>query len=65
MLEKIKFIWFLNKYKIQGILGLKKIGHGGTLDPRVTGVLPLALENYTKAMKLFLESNNRIVSSGE
>ncbi len=32
------------------ILGLNKTGHSGTLDPAVTGVLPVALENATKAM---------------
>ncbi len=30
------------------LLGLKKIGHGGTLDPQVTGVLPIALGNATR-----------------
>ena len=43
------------------ILGLAKIGHGGTLDPKVTGVLPLALENSTKAMNLLLESNKEYI----
>ncbi len=43
------------------ILELKKIGHGGTLDPKVTGVLPLALENCTKAMNLLLEANKEYV----
>lgn len=31
------------------ILELNKAGHGGTLDPRVTGVLPVMLEDATKA----------------
>ena len=30
--------------KLRGILGQKKIGHTGTLDPDATGVLPSALE---------------------
>jgi H/ACA ribonucleoprotein complex subunit 4 len=46
---------------VRDILGLGKIGHGGTLDPKVTGVLPLALENSTKAMKLLLESNKEYI----
>jgi len=46
---------------VRQIFGLKKVGHGGTLDPKVTGVLPLALENSTKAMKLFLESNKEYI----
>ncbi len=35
---------------IKKMLGLKKAGHGGTLDPKVTGVLPVALENATKVI---------------
>ncbi len=35
---------------IKRLLGLKKAGHGGTLDPKVTGVLPVALENATKVI---------------
>lgn len=33
------------------ILGLKKAGHGGTLDPRVTGLLPIALGSATNALR--------------
>lgn len=29
-------------------------GHGGTLDPRVTGVLPVALNNATRVLRVFL-----------
>jgi H/ACA ribonucleoprotein complex subunit 4 len=36
------------------IFGLKKSGHSGTLDPAVTGVLPMALENSTKAMPVLM-----------
>ncbi len=35
---------------VKKILGLNKAGHSGTLDPRVSGVLPIALEESTKAM---------------
>lgn len=35
---------------VKDIFGVKKCGHSGTLDPAVTGVLPIALENATKAM---------------
>lgn len=28
--------------KLRGILGQKKIGHTGTLDPAATGVLPVS-----------------------
>ena len=35
--------------KLRGILHTKKIGHGGTLDPMATGVLPVFLGGATKA----------------
>ncbi len=37
------------------ILGLGKIGHSGTLDPQVSGVLPLGLGEATKALGVLLE----------
>ena len=33
------------------ILGVEKAGHGGTLDPRVSGVLPVALERATRVIR--------------
>ncbi len=35
---------------IKRMLNLSKAGHGGTLDPKVTGVLPVALEEATKVI---------------
>lgn len=37
-------------YKVRKILHIKKIGHSGTLDPNVDGVLPLAIGTATKAI---------------
>ena len=34
--------------KIRRIFNIKKVGHTGTLDPQVTGVLPLALGSATR-----------------
>ncbi len=34
--------------KVKRIFNLKKVGHTGTLDPQVTGVLPLALGSATR-----------------
>lgn len=34
--------------KLRGILGIKKIGHTGTLDPMATGVLPVCIGRATK-----------------
>ena len=36
---------------IKQILSLEKAGHSGTLDPDVTGVLPVALGPATKALQ--------------
>lgn len=35
--------------KLRGILKIRKIGHGGTLDPLATGVLPVFIGGATKA----------------
>lgn len=35
--------------KLRGILRLKRLGHGGTLDPMATGVLPVFVGTATKA----------------
>lgn len=36
--------------EVKGLLKCKKIGHGGTLDPLASGVLPLAIGEATKAV---------------
>ncbi len=35
--------------KLRGILRIKRLGHGGTLDPMATGVLPVFVGSATKA----------------
>jgi len=35
-------------YKVRAILGIKKIGHTGTLDPLATGVLPVLINRGTR-----------------
>ncbi len=47
---------------VKKILHAKKAGHGGTLDPAVTGVLPIAINNATKIMRLFLLSGKEYVA---
>ena len=44
-------------FKLRKILHMKKIGHAGTLDPSVDGVLPVALGKATKTIE-FLQSIN-------
>jgi H/ACA ribonucleoprotein complex subunit 4 len=46
---------------IKNILKIKHAGHGGTLDPKVTGVLPVALEESTKAVGVLLLSGKEYV----
>ena len=46
---------------IKKIMKLKSIGHGGTLDPKVTGILPITLENATKIVQAFLYTGKEYV----
>jgi H/ACA ribonucleoprotein complex subunit 4 len=39
---------------VRDILGVEKAGHGGTLDPRVTGLLPITLGRATNAVRTLL-----------
>ena len=41
--------------KLRGILGMKKIGHTGTLDPEAEGVLPIVLGAGTKLADFFTD----------
>ena len=34
--------------RLRSVFNIKKVGHGGTLDPAVTGVLPIAIGNATR-----------------
>lgn len=43
-------------FKLRKILHMKKIGHAGTLDPSVDGVLPVALGKATKTIEFLQES---------
>ena len=45
--------------KVRGILGEKKAGHTGTLDPMATGVLPVMLGGATKFLNFLPESDKR------
>jgi len=48
--------------KVRGILRLKRIGHAGTLDPAVTGVLPLALDRSTRFIEYLQEMPKEYVA---
>ncbi|MEI6826923.1 MAG: tRNA pseudouridine(55) synthase TruB [Desulfuromonadales bacterium] len=44
--------------RVRRILGIKKVGHTGTLDPFATGVLPIAVNDGTKAIP-FLDEGSK------
>ena len=46
---------------VQKIIGLKKAGHSGTLDPAVTGVQPIALGKATRITHFFLTAPKEYV----
>ena len=46
---------------IKKIMKVEAIGHGGTLDPKVTGVLPVTLEEATKMVQALLYSGKEYV----
>ena len=46
---------------VQKILGINKAGHSGTLDPRVTGVLPIALGRATRVVQILLTAGKEYI----
>ena len=46
---------------VQRILHIKKSGHSGTLDPAVTGVLPMALERATRIVQTLLPAGKEYI----
>ena len=51
-------------YQLRKVLHIKKIGHAGTLDPDVTGVLPVAIGQATKLIELMHTQNKRYIGQG-
>ncbi len=47
---------------VRKLMELDHIGHGGTLDPKVTGVLPVTLEDSTKCVQALLDSGKEYVT---
>ena len=47
---------------VQRILGIEKAGHSGTLDPSVTGVLPIALGRGTRVVQALLPAGKEYVA---
>lgn len=46
---------------VKQILGIKKAGHGGTLDPGVVGILPVALGKATRIVQVLLTAGKEYV----
>lgn len=47
---------------VKHIVGAKKAGHSGTLDPNVSGVLPIALDEATKIISTLLSAGKEYVA---
>lgn len=43
--------------KVRQLVGIKKVGHAGTLDPDVEGILPIAIGSATKVLEFMLEGD--------
>jgi len=46
---------------VKNILDVDKVGHGGTLDPNATGILPIALDDATRALQVLLAAGKEYV----
>ncbi|MCK9151340.1 RNA-guided pseudouridylation complex pseudouridine synthase subunit Cbf5 [Methanobacterium alcaliphilum] len=46
---------------VRKIFNAQKTGHGGTLDPKVTGVLPIGIDYATRVIQLLLVANKEYV----
>ncbi len=51
-------------YQLRKALHIRKIGHAGTLDPDVTGVLPIAIGQATKLIELMHTQNKKYEGTG-
>ncbi len=47
---------------VKKLMELDHVGHGGTLDPKVTGVLPVTLEDSTKCVQALLDSGKEYIT---
>lgn len=46
---------------VRDLVGAEKAGHAGTLDPRVTGVLPIAFNEATRALEALLVGDKEYI----
>jgi tRNA pseudouridine55 synthase len=48
--------------KLRGVLRERRIGHGGTLDPMATGVLPVFIGRATRAVEFFESADKEYIA---
>lgn len=48
--------------KLRGVFHEKRVGHGGTLDPMATGVLPVFFGRATRAVEFFEHADKKYVA---
>ncbi len=49
-------------FKVRALTGARKAGHGGTLDPMASGLLPILLGNATKLSEFLLTGDKEYVA---
>ncbi len=49
--------------KLRGIFHEKRVGHGGTLDPMATGVLPVFIGRATRAVEFAAQSDKEYIAA--
>ena len=50
-------------YRLRRLLGIKKIGHTGTLDPNAEGVLPVCVGKSTRVSDMLMFSDKEYVAT--
>jgi len=49
--------------QIRSVLGVRKVGHGGTLDPLASGVLPVCVGEATKLAQFLLDADKEYLAT--
>ena len=49
--------------KLRGVFHERRIGHGGTLDPMATGVLPIFVGRATRAVPYFESAEKEYIAT--
>jgi H/ACA ribonucleoprotein complex subunit 4 len=47
---------------VKRLLSISRAGHGGTLDPKVTGVLPITLGRSTRIISFIMKSGKEYIA---